>query len=277
MVNSDEAWGLGLPAMEALTEPQANYSVARRVSSRRRVPGPRRAARYSREEILDAIRRWTSCYGEPPLMIDWDPSRARRAGQQWRADRFSEGDWPTGRMVRGRFGTFNAAVEEAGLTPRQAPSRQVANLAGSSAVLDAMVEWTRRYGDVPTMADWDPYRARRLGQDWRIARYQLGDWPSARSVAAHFGSFGAAATAAGLVPRARGQHHLDGADWQAANRLAAAHVTARSRHPGITDLAASLRSLAAARRRRDPVSTHAALIDVAGAALAWAGVVGADS
>ena len=263
--------------MAAPPELPAAYTVARRALGRHRVPGPRRSPRYSREEILEAIRRWAGRYGEPPLMIDWDQSRARRMSQQWRADRFGEGDWPTVRMVRGRFETFNAAVREAGLTPREAPSRRAAGLAGSSAVLDAMVEWTRRYGDLPTMADWDPYRARRLGQDWRIARYHQGDWPSARSVSAHFGSFGAAAAAAGLVPRARSQRHLARCDQQADNRLAAAQVTARSRHPGITDLAASLRALAAARSSGDPVSTHAALIDVAGAALAWAGVVGADS
>jgi hypothetical protein len=58
--------------------------------------------------------------------------------------------------------------------------------------LAALVEWTRRYGDVPTLADWDPQRARTLGQEWRIARYHQGDWPSARTVANHFGSFSAA-------------------------------------------------------------------------------------
>jgi hypothetical protein len=250
------------------------YAVERGVL--RGVPARRRSKPYSREDILEAIRRWADCYGEPPLMIDWDPARAKRVGQLWRADRFGEGDWPTMRMVRGRFETFNAAIREAGLTPRQSPSRLTAKLAGPSAVLDAMVEWTRRYGDLPTMADWDPYRARSLGQDWRIARYHQGDWPSARSVANHFGSFSAAATAAGLVPRKRGRGQMDRGTEQAANRLAVARATGRSRHPGITDLAVSLRALAAARRRQDPVSLHAALIDLAGAALAWAGILGAD-
>ena len=43
------------------------------------------------------------------------------------------------------------------------------------------------------------------------------------------------------------------------------------------DFAGSLRTLAAARRRQDPVWLHAALIDVAAAALAWAGMVGSAS
>jgi hypothetical protein len=210
-------------------------------------------------------------------MVDWDPPRARRLGQAWRADRFEEADWPTARMVRGSFQTFNAAIREAGLDARPAPSRVAANLTGPGALLDAIVEWTRRYGDVPTMADWDPYRARRLGQYWRIARYNQGDWPSARSVIAHFGSFAAAASAAGLVPRARGHQLLDRGNEQAQNRLAVARAISRSRVPGITDLAESLRALAVARSARDPVSAHAALIDVAGAALAWAELMGGDS
>jgi hypothetical protein len=259
-----------------ITEPKIAYAVGRNASRLRSVPARRRSKRYSREEILESIRRWADCYGEPPLMIDWDPARARRVDQSWRADRFGEGDWPTMRVVRGRFETFNAAVREAGLTPRQAPRRLTAKLAGPSAVLDAMVEWTRRYGELPTMADWDPYRARRLGQDWRIARYHQGDWPSARSVATHFGSFGAAASAAGLVPRTRGRRRLDRRTEQVASRLAVARASTRYRHPGITHLAVSLRALAAARARQDPVSMHAALIDIAGAALAWAGIVGAD-
>jgi hypothetical protein len=117
-------------------------------------------------------------------------------------------------MVRVQFNQFNSAVEEAGLPAR--PSRVAARLAGPEAILAALVEWTRRYGDVPTLADWDPHRARRLGQEWRIARYR------------------------------------------------------------IEDLAGSLRALASARRAQDPVSLHAALVDIAAAGLAWAGILGSE-
>jgi hypothetical protein len=46
--------------------------------------GPVRAQAHllSDEDVLDAIR------GEPPATPDWSPSRARNAGQQWRADRY---------------------------------------------------------------------------------------------------------------------------------------------------------------------------------------------
>lgn len=209
-------------------------------------------------------------------MIDWDPSRARRQGQRWRAARFERGDWPTSRMVRGQFGSFNGAVAEAGLEARSGPSRTAANFTGPEAILDALIEWTRRYGDVPTMADWDTARARRLGQEWRIARYHQGDWPSARSVSSHFGSFANAATAAGLTPRAQGVHHHDRQLERRANRFVAARAAAAAPPAGVDRLAQPIRDLALARRSEDPVSTHAALIDLAGAALAWAEVLGSD-
>ena len=158
----------------------APFSVARR-SAALSDPTPRIGPRrYSRPAILEAIRAWGALCGEPPTVVDWEPSRARRVGHAWRADPFESGTWPTTRMVRAYFKHFNAAVEEAGLPPRRGPSRVAARLAGSEAILAALVEWTRRYGDVPTMADWDPHRARSLGQKWRIARYHQGDWPSAR-------------------------------------------------------------------------------------------------
>jgi hypothetical protein len=179
-------------------------------------------------------------------------------------------------MVRQQFQTFNAAVEAAGLTPRPARTHQRPNLSGPEAIIVAMIEWTRRYGDIPTMADWDPHRARRLGQDWRIARFYQGDWPSARSVALHFGSFSNAATAAGLIARPRSSSHAERKAVSAANRLATATASAEGCAPGIGDLAASLTALARARKTEDPVCMHAALIDLAGSALAWAETFGVE-
>jgi hypothetical protein len=235
----------------------------------------RRASRYSRAEIVRAIQVWAEQYGEPPAMIDWDPARARRLGHAWRAERFDADQWPSARMVSGHFPSFNAAVEAAGLQPRRTPTRLRPNLAGSSAILEAIVEWTRRYGDVPTMADWDPVRARRLKQDWRIARYRQGDWPSARSVAHHFGSFASAIAAAGLVPRPPSRQWADRSEDRAANRLAVAQRQAAG-YPaaGLEHFATKLSALAAARTTDDPVALHAALMDVAASAIAWAEIHG---
>jgi hypothetical protein len=228
------------------------------------------------EQILEAIRSWDRCYGEPPTSIDWEPARARRKGHPWRAERFEAGDWPTARMVRGQFGNFNDAVRRAGLSPRRAPTRIRPNLTGPDAIIDAIIEWTRRYGDVPSMADWDPVRARRLGQEWRIPRYHDGDWPSARSVAHHFGSFASAVSAAGLMPRARSSSRQQRDTARRRNRLAVATTYSRDRQSDVSVLADAVRQVAASRSAGDPVALHAALMDVAAAALACAEVATAD-
>src|SRR5919201_187858 len=81
------------------------------------------SVRFTREEIVGAIRRWHAIHGEPPLALDWDPTRARRRDQGWRADRFDAGRWPTLAMVRRQFGTLTEAVAATGITPRRAPIR----------------------------------------------------------------------------------------------------------------------------------------------------------
>jgi HNH endonuclease len=249
------------------------FAVQRRPSTARQ----RRArfggsGRYSAEEILEALRRWERKYGRAPISIDWEPARARRMGQDWRAERFLEEDWPTTGMVRWQFGGFNDALREAGLCPRRSPTRLRPNLSGREAITAAIIEWTRRYGDVPTMADWDPVRARRLEQQWRIARYHDGDWPSARSVSHHFGSFAAAVTAAGLVPRPRSATQAQRDTARGENRRAVAMLRARDAGGDVSSLAAAVRAVAASRDAGDPVALHAALIDVAAAALAYAEV-----
>jgi hypothetical protein len=252
------------------------FAVARRPSPAPRADRDGRRRSFSRNEIAAAIRGWVEVHGELPTMIDWEPARARRLGQEWRARRFESGQWPSVRMVRTEFSTFNAAIEAAGFTPRAASGRVRPHLTGPEAIVDALIEWTRRYGDIPTMADWDPARARRLGQEWRIARFYEGDWPSARTVALHFGSFARAATAAGLIARHRSASQVERCATRSANRLAAARASGLSRVAGVDDVATSLRALARARATEDPVALHAALIDLAGSALAWAALFGSE-
>jgi len=264
-----------VPVSEEFRSVGAKFAVGRQQARRRPTRGRRRTGPYTCEQITAAILSWSAQFGAPPTTTDWEPSRATRLGQEWRAERFYSGEWPTTKVVQARFGSFNAAIAAAGRTPRRAPARIRANLSGPTAITDAFVAWTKRYGDLPTMADWDPARARRLGQDWRIARYLQGDWPSARTVAKHFGSFANAASAAGLMPRAAGTQHDDRASERLQNRHTVARISASGRDPGVEDLARSLRTLAAARRASDPVAVHAALIDIAGSALSWAGAVSA--
>jgi len=122
------------------------------------------------------------------------------------------------------------------------------------------------------MADWDPHRARQLGQEWRIGRYDAGDWPSIKSVRNHFGRLSDAIAAAGLVPRYQGQQraHIELALDEDV-RLHLAHMRVlRAGLPGRESLVAALQELAAARGSSEPGDLRAALVDLAAAALAWA-------
>jgi hypothetical protein len=142
----------------------------------------------------------------------------------------------------------------------------------SAEILDAIRRWNTIYGEPPTMADWDPYRARLKGQDWRIERYDDGRWPSAKTVRNHFGRFSDAVAAAGLVPRHQGQQRPQ--PGLALNRETKLHLASLQRlRQGQTTplvLAEAVRevSRAAASDRRDDL--RAALIDLAAAALTWA-------
>jgi len=173
---------------------QRRFAVARLPAARAQRDTGSRTSSYSRAAIVSAIRRWVNLYGEVPRTIDWEPSRARRLGQEWRAQRFEGGAWPSVRVVCKQFTSFNSAIEAAGLTPRLAPERQRPNLAGPHAVIEAMLAWTRRYGDMPTLGSRtrSPARPRladrallpgRLAQRavgcvafWFVRKRRLGRW-----------------------------------------------------------------------------------------------------
>jgi Homing endonuclease associated repeat len=233
--------------------------------------GAARPPRFSPNEIIERIREWTLLYGEPPTIRDWDPSRARRTGQIWRAERFEAGVWPSIGMVKRQFGTFNAAVQAAGLPPRQGPRRIRRHLTGPEQVTAAIVEWTKRYGEPPTQADWDTVRARRCGQVWRIVRYGSGDWPSLNSVLYHFGSLGEAIQAAGLEPRQAGDPRPAVTEWRARNLRAVSEMDADRTSPcSGRALAQQVRAVARARRSADPQRLRMALLGVASIAIRWA-------
>ena len=57
--------------------------------------GGRRVRRWTRETIIEKILEWDARYGEPPCSADWNPSLARWRAQEWRAERYREGVWPS--------------------------------------------------------------------------------------------------------------------------------------------------------------------------------------
>jgi hypothetical protein len=57
--------------------------------------GGRRIRRWSRETIIEKILTWDAVYGEPPNSADWNPSLARWRAQDWRVERYRDGEWPS--------------------------------------------------------------------------------------------------------------------------------------------------------------------------------------
>lgn len=89
--------------------------------------GNRFHVHWTQERIIEAIRDWHDHHGEAPRRTDWDAYRcekladaASQRADEWRkrATLFRIGEWPTPRTVTEAFGSWNAAIEAAGYTPR---------------------------------------------------------------------------------------------------------------------------------------------------------------
>jgi hypothetical protein len=253
---SPDPVGRPVPAFEALEPVGPNFVVGRREAQNKRSRLQRRPGPHTRERTIHAIQSWTEQLGASPTTTDRESSSARRLGQEWRAEHFEIGEWPSARVVNARLGSFNAAIAAGGCTPRRAALKVSADLLGPAAILDAFVRLTKCYGDLPTMAGWDPARARRLGQDSRTARYLHGDWSSARSVARRFGSFANVAAMAALIPRAAVTQYDDRPYERLRDRRVVARLSASGHDPGVEDLTRTLKTLAAAQRASDPVAVH---------------------
>src|SRR3954463_7237393 len=93
--------------------------------------GEGRVTRWTRELIIEKIREGNDRHGEPPCSADWNPSLARWRAQEWRAERYREGIWPSTNAAKRPFGgSFDAAVRAAGLEPhRSGPRRRPAGAA----------------------------------------------------------------------------------------------------------------------------------------------------
>lgn len=78
-----------------------------------------RRCKWTRENVLDAIRDWYVLYGDTPSGMDWNPTVARQRGQHLRAQRWENGNFPWFTQVYRLFGSWNAAIAEAGFTPRK--------------------------------------------------------------------------------------------------------------------------------------------------------------
>src|SRR5918992_2523414 len=92
--------------------------------------GGRRVRRWTRELIIEKILEWDARYGEPPCSADWNPSLARWRAQEWRAERYRDGEWPSTNAAKRPFGgSFDAAIRAAGLEPRRPGPKRAAGKA----------------------------------------------------------------------------------------------------------------------------------------------------
>jgi Homing endonuclease associated repeat len=127
--------------------------------------GNRFRVHWTQERIIEAIQEWRERYHEPPRRTDWDPTRCEKLADaalvkadEWRkrATLFRIGEWPTPRTVTEAFGSWNNAIEAAGLTPRL-PSQRTARATEPSHFLTPLGHaMTNAYqaedtGDVETL------------------------------------------------------------------------------------------------------------------------------
>src|SRR4051794_18028894 len=87
--------------------------------------GGAQVKRWTRELIIAKLLEWNGRYGEPPCSADWNPSLARWRAQEWRAERYREGEWPSTNAAKRAFGgSFVAAIRAAGLEPHKPGPRR---------------------------------------------------------------------------------------------------------------------------------------------------------
>jgi hypothetical protein len=239
------------------------------------IAGGRRVTRWTREAIIEKMLEWRERHGEAPCSADWNPSLARWRAQEWRIERYRDGQWPSTNAVKRAFGgSFDAAVRAAGLTPARPGPRRAAGEArpsvesrGPRAPRDVDEELLAASARVRrSEARAEALRAR---LEAVVARAEAAE---AKARAARRAA--AEAEAARDEADARTRAALDQADAaiRDAETLRLRAPRAKSSVPapaGPAVLAGALRRLATARASGDRGGLVRALGDVAGAALAW--------
>jgi len=125
--------------------------------------------RWTAEQIVAAIQRWTGEHHSPPKCEEWEPAGVPRH------------EFPTPTTVKKVFGSWDTALAEAGVLPLR-KRRWTAKL-----IVVALQRWTAEHGSPPTCLAWD-----RAG----VSR---DEFPSTNTVQRVFGSWRAALLAARVV------------------------------------------------------------------------------
>jgi hypothetical protein len=148
----------------------------------------------SREEVVDAIRAWAGETGRPPTQAQWRPTADARS--RW-AREYPR--WPSYMTVTTLFGTWRAALEEAG-------HRANRRIWTRPEILAALERWMSDHGRPPRQSE---------------LTYASAGMPTMNTIRRHFGSYAAALEAAGAEPRRR--HWTRGEILAAMERWRAEH------------------------------------------------------
>jgi hypothetical protein len=219
------------------------------------IAGGRRVTRWSRETIIEKINEWVARHGEAPSSADWNPSLARWRAQEWRIERYRDGEWPSTNAVKRHFGgSFDGAIRAAGLEPARPGPRRAAGSARPA------VSERERPAPVP-----DAERRVQARVDAALDQADAAVREAARWREAAIRAERRALAAEGRLTSG------DAGEEPEARALTAAEIEAL-RRPGpvgpavLTD---AVKRLAAARARGDRTATAHALGDVAAAAIGW--------
>jgi Homing endonuclease associated repeat len=129
--------------------------------------------RRTRDDVVQALRRWAAQTGAPPRSQDWS-----EPGGKWEHEYPT---WPSTADVLAHFGDWPQALAAVGLRPhRRTWTRR--------AIVTALEAWDAEHGRPPMETDWT-----RAGHEH----------PPASTVGNVFGCWSAALRAAGFEPRTR--------------------------------------------------------------------------
>lgn len=229
--------------------------------------GGRRVTRWTREAIIEKIVEFDGRYGEPPCSADWNPSLARWRAQEWRAERYRQGRWPSTNAVKRAFdGSFDAAVRAAGFSPARPGPRRAAGA--------ARPDFAQRPPQPPRAVEGDLER-RLVAAERRAERAELRLHDARRRARLANDRAGRARRARDRVAaeadtRVRAALDQSEAATRDAEALRRAHEPVSAGGPaGPGVLAAALRTLTAARATGDRHGLWIALGEVAAASLRW--------
>lgn len=169
------------PAISMIRRDYGTYTAA--LAAAGISPSPRR---WPPDRIVTALCEETNRLGRVPRLAEWELADVHHPSRQ---------------TVLKVFGTWNAALAEAGLPPtkpRWSPERVIA----------AIRTWVAEAGEPPRYQEWAPACGRMRPED-RPCKWELEypRWPSALTAAARFGTWRHAVEAAGFTPHGQKQRH----------------------------------------------------------------------